>query len=848
MRKGILIVMSFFLHYTGFTAGAFHPFPAMTNYKENIKLWHQAYGDTSDRHNQFIKLTVFCKNSGEKNLPGKISVAILNETGVTITQLTKNTVIAVNEEEANLFEYHLPVEGNYSISYSFEGTDGTKLAEKSFIWKAATVNFAFAFTTPHRITLGPPDDSHRTLVDVFPDRFKMSWSYDKLAQFDPFPSYRPLQTQWKINCLPTINGAPFEHSTWSRLPGNMPSLQLDYSQDKVKMSMEGIGASSAAILKINIENRSNVTQKVSLKLESPTAWMGINPAWVDTAKEANRLLAGWQAPADKFLLFGLGADKYPVTGSLSFIMEWSVEPGQTKSSWLIRPYDSFNREAKTLSAIDWNEEFEKSRNEWVKLLQAGSRIIIPDSNIVNAYTACLSDLFIMREPIAKGYIGVVPGTEVYRTAPNSCEPAIVSVAFDRAGYHRQAEDGFRVNLDLQEKDGNWTEPGGWANTLWGVAGYKAWQIMQHFVLTKDTSFLTHRFPQLLANSRFQENQRSRTRVLIHQDKPLTYGLMPRGMGDGGLSFDDDLYGVFYMHNIWAVYADSLALWAAGVLDKKENVNELRLIYNTGKNDLVTAMNRGKITEPDGTEWISSSPGKTGGSRWGVINALYPTGILPTGNNLIEGTIKYVERKMSIGGIHVHTGWMKDGMWVALSLDNFAEAYLYRGESEKAAKLLYATVNHGTPFFTWCEERGQEPGSTKTSGDLQHLWTPVALVRYVREALVLEVGDTLHLALGADPLWINSNKNIGVENAPTPFGNISYTYKYDKTKKVISGKIKFSSNSTHPFTVLLHTGINGKETIVKVNKASKAFIDQNGKSLYWTNPEGEFSFKADIKTR
>jgi hypothetical protein len=482
----------------------------------------------------------------------------------------------------------------------------------------------------------------------------------------------------------------------------------------------------------------------------------------------------------------------------------------------------------------------------MRLIHSGSEIILPDTAIQKAYYACLSDLFIMREPIAKGYIGVVPGTEVYRTGPNSCEPAIVSVAFDRAGYPVQSENGFRVNLDIQEEDGNWTEVGGWGNTLWAVAGYKSWQIMEHFKLARDTAFLEKRFPQMVSNARFQESQRRRTRVLVNGSRPLTYGLMPRGMGDGGLNDSDDLYGVYYMHNIWAVYADSLALWAAKTLHKFSCTEELEAIYQKGKNDLITAMERGKITEPDRTEWLSASPGKVGGSRWGILNAFYPSGILPNGHPLVEGTLRYVEKNMSIGGIHLHTGWLKDGMWVALSLDNFAEAHLYRGEVEKASRLLYATINHGTPFYTWCEERGQEPGSKTTSGDLEHLWTPVALVRYVREALVLEDGDSLHLALGADPLWVNSHGAIGVDNAPTPFGKISYVYSYNAAGDRITGKMSFNRNYGKKFTVILHTGIPKGTILSKTSQQSGAFISKDRRSICWDSPEGEINFEAAVR--
>ena len=122
--------------------------------------------------------------------------------------------------------------------------------------------------------------------------------------------------------------------------------------------------------------------------------------------------------------------------------------------------------------------------------------------------------------------------------------------------------------------------------------------------------------------------------------------------------------------------------------------------------------------------------------------------------------------------------MKDGMWVAITLDNLAETLLFRGEGDAAIKYLYATLNHGTPLYSWCEERGQEPGAKKTSGDRQHLWTPAAVGRFIRDALILENEDTLHLAMGTDRSWLEQGKTIAVKYMPTYFGQISYEISSD----------------------------------------------------------------------
>ena len=88
--------------------------------------------------------------------------------------------------------------------------------------------------------------------------------------------------------------------------------------------------------------------------------------------------------------------------------------------------------------------------------------------------------------------------------------------------------------------------------------------MEHYRITRDRDFLANIFPRMIASSRWQERARARSRELVDGVKPLNYGLLPPGMGDGGLKNDASNYGIFLPHNIWAVYADQLTLEAAEI--------------------------------------------------------------------------------------------------------------------------------------------------------------------------------------------------------------------------------------------------------------------------------------------
>ncbi len=677
----------------------------------------------------------------------------------------------------------------------------------------------------------------------------MAWTYEDLTKF-PLAAYVTPRTAWDIRLTPQIDGRAFAKSRWTRLDGWLPALDNAYEDAQGTVRLEVVGAASAALIRVTASNADSKPHRFLLRCDSAN-W-GENPAWVDhTRWKGDNLVAGWQERADRVLILGLGADAYSLDadgrapGPKSLVLVWNLKPGEARTGWLVRPYRAYADDLPKLRSRNWAKDFEGGKKEWGALLDRTARVTLPDADVERAFRACLADHFIMREPVAGGYVAAVPGTEVYR-APNAFEAAIVAVAIDQAGLHDEAANGYKMCLEMQEPDGNWNDPKGWGHLMWGGAGFKAWAAMEHYRLTRDRRFLARLFPRLLASCRWEESERARTRVMQGKERPVTYGLLPRGMGDAGLMNDGDLYGIFIPHNIWAVYADRLAVEAAEILGRTKDLAELRRIYETARDDLLQAIERGAIREKD-YRWIPGVPNKTSGSRWGVLNALFPCRLLPPDSELIVGTLRHIESNLSPGGIPIHTGWMADGMWVAITLDNVAEVHLVRGNGDAAARYLYATLNHGTPLFTWCEERGQEPGTAKCSGDRQHLWTPVAVVRCLRDCLVMEDGDGLHFALGTAREWLGSGNPIGISDAPTHFGRVSYQLRYDAAAGKVLGEASFARGFRAAWA-RLHVRLPGGLRIAAVNPESGATVLPGGECLAWKAPHGTVRFEATLEKR
>ncbi len=712
---------------------------------------------------------------------------------------------------------------------------------------ATKVDFSYAFSSPHRITVGRPDASDRTLLDLLPGSLKISWSYDNLSMsnFPPLAFMTP-RTSWRITITPQIDGKEFVNSRWKRLDDILPGLENTYEDPFGSLKMDVLSGMTAALVHIEIKNTDTNSHQFMLRCDSGS-W-GENPAWIDARHNVgDNLVAGWNERADRVLILGLGADSYSLQsdglppGSKKMILVWNVKPGEKRQGWIVRPYQGYSDDLPTLRKHDWMLEMEQGRKEWHDLLRRASRLNIPDIGVTNAYQACLADLFIMREPLSEGHIVGVPGTEGYR-AGNSGEPLIVAIALDQNGLHKESVAESSTAIEMQETDGCWADKKGWCHTFWACIGIKSWAIIEHYRLTGDKHYLAQVYPRMLASSRWQERQRVRMRK-DRNETSLLYGLMPRGFGDCGLKNDEDDYGVFFPHNIWSVYADRCSLEVADILGITSDITELKSIYSTAYRDLLTALDRGAIKEKD-YRWIPGMPGKTSGSRWGVLNILTPCALLPPDHDLVTGTLRKIEENMSKGGQPLHTGWMPDGAWVAITLDNVAEVHLVRGNGDAAVRYLYSTLNHGTPLYTWCEERGEEPGTTKIAGDRQHLWTPVAVVRIIRDILVMESGNGLNLALGTDRDWLGSGKPVGISGACTHFGMISYQMQYYSTESLVTGEVSFAEHSSAAWTVL-HIRLPGGLKVKSVDKASNAKVLLNGTGLRWEGPIGIVKFKASI---
>jgi hypothetical protein len=152
--------------------------------------------------------------------------------------------------------------------------------------------------------------------------------------------------------------------------------------------------------------------------------------------------------------------------------------------------------------------------------------------------------------------------------------------------------------------------------------------------------------------------------------------------------------------------------------------------------------------------------------------VFPGRLFDAADPLARGNMKLLDDHQA-EGLVLGTGWMPDGLWTYFA-SFWAHAHLWLGNGAKAAEILYAYANHASPLRAWREE--QPPRGAKTQapfvGDMPHNWASAERLRLVRNLLILERGDEIHLLEGLPPGWLAPGSKTALNGAATDFGPLT----------------------------------------------------------------------------
>ncbi|MBN1422668.1 MAG: hypothetical protein JXP34_28085, partial [Planctomycetes bacterium] len=387
------------------------------------------------------------------------------------------------------------------------------------------------------------------------------------------------------------------------------------------------------------------------------------------------------------------------------------------------------------------------------------RFQVPDPGIQALLDSSVRNIYQARE-IKKGLPAFQVGPTCYRGLW-VVDGSFIMEAIAFLGRLDEARAGIRYLLSFQRGDGAIMI----MNGHWKETGIALWAVSRHARLTDDRAWLREVWPKVMDGFAYIRSMREQTRKTPEAPEA---GLIPRGFSDGGLGGVHPEYTNVY----WTLVGLRAAADAAAWLGETEDARRIRAEFDDMMAVFRKAAARDAETTPSGIRYVPIrmvDPDHVAPQRaqWAFCHAVFPGQVFAPDDPIVRGNMAAIDADVREGMVY-GTGWMAEGIWNYFA-SFWAHAHLWLGDGGKAARILYAFANHASPLLCWREEQGL--GGKGLVGDMPHNWASAEFVRLVRDLLVLERGDEIHLFEGLPRAWVRPGARVALEGILTTFGPV-----------------------------------------------------------------------------
>ena len=399
-------------------------------------------------------------------------------------------------------------------------------------------------------------------------------------------------------------------------------------------------------------------------------------------------------------------------------------------------------------------------------------------------TACARNILQARE-VKDGRLTFQVGPTVYRGLWVVDGNFILESA-RYLGYDSEAQQGLEATWARQEKSGAIFAGAG--REHWKDTGIAMFTLVRQAELSGDFSYFKKMQPEILRAAGFLRDLREKARA--EGSANGRYGLLPRGMGDGGLrgvrsEFTNTLWA---LAGLKAVTDTAARLGITGF----EPVAQLHSEMRTA---LFQAIRQEMRTHPAGfsylpmlmkedAQWSAAEERQRPQpqvAQWALSHAIYPGLLFEKDDPVVRGHIALMQA-CTREDVPAETGWIPhEGLWT-YNAAFVAHAYLWAGLSDWARLTFHGFLNHATPLYCWREEQPLRGSLTADYvGDMPHNWASAECVLFLRHMLALEDGGTLRLLAGIGDFELAAGVPYSVKNSPTRFGRITLHLQPDGRK-------------------------------------------------------------------
>ena len=404
----------------------------------------------------------------------------------------------------------------------------------------------------------------------------------------------------------------------------------------------------------------------------------------------------------------------------------------------------------------------KAEQYWLKADLPYDRITVPDAGVQALVDSSIRNIYQARE-IKRGLPAFQVGPTCYRGLW-VVDGSFLMEAVTFLGRIEEARNGIKYLLGFQRNDGGIMIIDG----HWKETGITLWAVTRHARLTGDKSWLNEVWSNVERGVAYIGQMRKTASAKANAPNA---GLIPNGFSDGGLGGKAAEYTNVY----WTMAGMRSAVDAARWLGKAKQADDWQREYDDFCKTFRRAAERDARKDTHGNRYVPIRMVRAGNvapqkAQWAFLHAVFPGKVFAPDDPLVRGNLamlQAVERE----GLVFGTGWLSDGIWNYFG-SFYGHAWLWTGQGQKAARILYAFANHASPMLAWREEQLPVGKGSRTCGDMPHNWASAEFIRLVRHLLVLERGDTLSLFEGMPAKWARPNAVTKLKDIVTAFGPMS----------------------------------------------------------------------------
>ena len=396
------------------------------------------------------------------------------------------------------------------------------------------------------------------------------------------------------------------------------------------------------------------------------------------------------------------------------------------------------------------------------------RIEVPDAGIQALVDSSIRNIWQARE-IKKGLPAFQVGPTCYRGLW-IVDGAFLLEAATLLGAGQDARAGVEYELSHQKPSGAFEVL---SPQYYKENGIVLWTCVRHAILTQDKPWLRSVWPKLQQAVAYIETLRTKSR-----ENPdwLCQGLIPPGIIDGGLWRSEKGE---YSNVYWNLLGLRSAIGAARWIGRDDDAAQWQKQYDEFYATFRHAAQRDMQIDAHGHRYLPTIMGNLGNqlpqrAQWSFCQAVYPGQIFGRDDPLVAGNLAMLEATEREGMVY-GTGWDATGIWNYFA-SFYGHAWLWQGQGQKAARVLYAFANHAAPVLDWREEQSLKGEKYKKVGDMPHNWASAEFIRLTVHLLALDRGDELHLLEGLPAQWARPGMATRLTGIATPFGKLAMELK------------------------------------------------------------------------